>query len=107
MKVQTADGEALGTVSSVEGHYVVATAGAFLTSTTYIPITAVAKVEGSAIVHLSVASDDVRSAGWDQVPDDFRAGATVPEVSGRDNLEAAAEHIPGGRTTTAAIRTGT
>jgi hypothetical protein len=104
MDVQTSDGETLGTVSSVEGRYVVATAGAMFTSTTYVPVSAVATVDAAGIVRLGVTGDDVRAADWDQVPDDFHADATVPEVPGRDNLEAAAEHIPGGRTSTAAIR---
>jgi hypothetical protein len=106
MKVRTADGKSLGTVSSVEGHYVVATDGAIFTSTTYIPIAAVTTVDGAATVHLDVTGEEVQASGWDQVPDDFRLGAKVPEVTGRDNLEAAAEHIPGGRTTIAAIRHG-
>jgi hypothetical protein len=104
MDVQTADGESLGTVSSIEGRYVVATEGALLTSTTYIPTSAVTKVDAAGIVRLGVTSDDVRTGNWGQVPDDFHADATVPEAPGRDNLEAAAEHTPGGRSTTAAIR---
>jgi hypothetical protein len=104
MDVQTSDGESLGTVSSVEGRYVVATDGTMITSTTYIPTSAVTKVDAAGVVRLGMTSDDVRAADWDQVPDDFHADATVPDVAGRDNLEAAAEHIPAGRNATAAIR---
>jgi hypothetical protein len=104
MDVHTRDGESLGTVSSVEGHYVVATAGAIFTSTTYIPVQAVAAVDAAGIVRLGVTGDEVRVSNWNQLPDDFHAGAAVPDVAGRDNLEAAAERIPSGRSGTAAIR---
>jgi len=106
MNVQTADGDSLGTVSSVEGNYVVVTSGALLTNTLFVPVNAIAQVDASEVVHLDMDSQEVRAAGWDEMPEDFRAGASVPEVPGRDNLEAAAERVPGGRSATAAMRDG-
>jgi len=103
LDVLTADGESLGEISSVEGHYLVATKGVVFTGTTYVPVSAIATVVESE-VRLGLTGGEVRAAGWDQVPEDFRAGASVPEAVGKDNLQAAAEHIPGGRTSTAAIR---
>jgi hypothetical protein len=102
LPVLTSSGESLGTISSVEGTYVVATDGVVFTSITYVPVSAITTVEPGGI-RLEVTSDEIRAAGWDQVPDDFHADATVPEVPGEDNLEAAAR-VPGNRITTAAIR---
>ncbi|HYJ12927.1 MAG TPA: hypothetical protein VEW66_05015, partial [Thermomicrobiales bacterium] len=62
------------------------------------------KVDPAGIVRLGVTGDDVRSAAWPELPDDVYAGAQVPEVISRDKQAAAAEHIPAGRTTMAAIR---
>lgn len=103
LDVLTSDGESLGTVSSIEGNYLVATRGAVFTSTTYIPVSAIATVEDTE-VRIGLTGGEIRVAAWDQVPDDFRADASVPEAAGKDNLQAAAEHIPQSRSNTAAIR---
>ncbi|HYJ12484.1 MAG TPA: hypothetical protein VEW66_02775 [Thermomicrobiales bacterium] len=62
------------------------------------------KVDPAGIVRLGVTGDDVRAAAWPELPDDLYAEAQVPEVIGRDKLAAAAEPIPAGRATMAAIR---
>ncbi len=94
MNVLTADGESLGSISSIEGTYLVASKGVVFTGTTYIPASAVATVEEDE-VRLGVTGGEVRAAAWDEVPDDFRAEATAPED---------AAEVPQSRSNTAAIR---
>ena len=95
LEVMAADGESLGTISSIEGQYLVATKGVIFTGTTYIPVATIATVEQDE-VRVGLTGGEVRAAAWDQVPDDFHAGAVAPED--------AAQSIPQSRSNTAAIR---
>lgn len=103
MSILTADGEDLGTVSSIEGNYIVATKGLIFTDSTYIP-TSIIKSGDDTTLHLAVTADEVKASDWDEVPADFREDATVPGAGDGDALHEAAANIPSGRASTAAIR---
>ena len=71
------DGHRVGTVREVGQNYVSTSTG--LTSSVYIPASAIANVEHE-VVHLSVQHSDVAEMGWGEPPRGGDAPATSSET---------------------------
>jgi uncharacterized protein (TIGR02271 family) len=68
MDVFGADGEKVGSVSGVEGDYVVVSKGFFFPTDYYIPTSAITTADAES-VYLNVTKDDALNQGWDVVPE--------------------------------------
>ena len=75
--VVTNDGHRLGRIKEVGQHFVEVSGGLF-SSALYVPSSAIANVEDGT-VHLTVASNEVGSMGWNQPPRTSDELHTAPE----------------------------
>ena len=85
--VYAADGATLGTVSAVQGDYVVVEKGFVFPTDYYVPTGAIANMEGGD-VYLSVAKEEALASTWGQVPSDYgeRYEANATRVEQGDTL---------------------
>ena len=67
MDVFGADGEKVGSVSGVEGDYVVVSKGFFFPTDYYIPVSAINTSDADGL-YLSVTKDAALNQGWDAIP---------------------------------------
>jgi hypothetical protein len=67
MSVVGSDGENLGSVDQLEGDYMVVRKGVFFPSDHYIPLAAVASVEGDQVV-LGATRETALQHGWETQP---------------------------------------
>ncbi len=67
MSVVGSDGENLGSVDQLEGDYMVVRKGLFFPSDHYIPLAAVASVEGDQVL-LGATKETALQLGWDTQP---------------------------------------
>jgi uncharacterized protein (TIGR02271 family) len=81
MSVVGSDGENLGSVDQLEGDYMVVRKGLFFPSDHYIPLAAVASVEGDQVL-LGATKETALQQGWDTQPVASTPTADVDSGSG-------------------------
>lgn len=66
--VISADGEKIGDVQDVQGHYIIASKGFFFPREKYVPVSAIQDVRDSK-VYLSMTKSQLDGIDWDTEPD--------------------------------------
>jgi uncharacterized protein (TIGR02271 family) len=80
MDVFGADGEKVGSVSGVEGEYVVVSKGFFFPTDYYIPASAINTSDADGL-YLNVTKDNALNQGWDAIPTTTTDGSYNAERS--------------------------
>lgn len=75
-EVYGADGQLVGHVNEVHANYVWVQKGLLFPQDMYIPSTACASIASGRVL-LSVTTEEIMSAGWDQLPDAFNAATPI------------------------------
>lgn len=89
--VYAADGEKVGDVEEIHGHYLTVSKGWFFTTERYVPSSAISSVDRERVT-LGVTKDQLDAQDWDRVP--TQAIETGPEPTHRTMMAGDTERIP-------------